>query len=214
MKQFIQLKYKMGLVAILTLIITALLVNNLAGRKYASDLNASFDAIYKDRLLASNYLYGINNALHEKHDLLANGENYDEGVKAAIVVQNNTLADMARKYGATELTSEESQRWQQLRMQLDQYDLLENRLLHHGANDLNQLNLLYKQNQHLLQELTNLQASEGKVLRKNSRAILLNTTAMGQAEITLLIVLGLLAVAISSFTEKNLFANAGRHQLN
>lgn len=214
MESLRRLRHKMGLASILTLIITALLLSNLVGRKYSSELSDSFDAIYKDRLLAANYLYGINNALHEKHDLLQSGRDAQGKQKTALAGQNALIAERVKAYNATTLTVEETRQWEQLNRQMAYYDRLEQQWLAGDDQTLAALNALYRQNQQTLQQLTDLQASEGKNLRKSSRTILLNNTALGKAEITLLIVLGLLAVAISSLAEKHMFSHAGRHQLN
>jgi hypothetical protein len=203
----------MGLAAILTLIISALVLSNLVGRNYSSQLNDSFDALYKDRLLAANYLYGINNALHEKHDLLLSGRGAD-GQQAVLAGQNALIAERVSAYNATTLTKEEAKHWMQFNRQMTDYDRLEKRWLAGDDVPMAALHALYRQNQQTLQQLTDLQATEGRNLRKNSRTILLNDMALGKAEITLLIVLGLLAVAISTLADKGMFGPTGRHQLN
>ena len=75
-----------------------------------------------------------------------------------------------------------------------------------SPTQLTALQSSYQQSLNTLRQLNDLQATEGKAIRKSSRAILLDTRVLSQTEIALLIVLGLIAVAISSVSEAKLFS--------
>lgn len=191
MKRFFQIKTKFKVCCLFIVIIVLVLLNNLRERKSINQLDHSISSIYQDRLLPATYLYGIANHLYEQRLM---GQ---DGHTAAI----DSLVEV---YERTYLTPDEKKQWTWFKDHLADY-----RAASKTGDSLAMINQ-FRLTIDNLNALSTIQIGEGKVLQTDSKSIVSGSTLSSKLELTLLIVLGVLAIVLLGLTEKAF--NPAEHQ--
>ncbi len=215
MKWAYYIKYKIRTVAFLAGILIIVLIGNIVERKSYSTLDTSMSSIYKDRLKASQYIYGISNALYQKKLLLADGARPGNNLLAAIQQHNRSISNLVADYEQTVLTTEEKNKWRLFKDNLSLYNAHEGQWLN-NSNDAAYRSMQAEFNATIqnLNALSNIQVGEGQHLLEDSHTIVNNRLAFSFFEIALLIVLGMFALVIMSATDANIFPQWQNKALN
>ncbi|MGX5818920.1 MCP four helix bundle domain-containing protein [Chitinophaga lutea] len=195
MKRFFQIKTKFKVVCIFIVIIVLVLLNNVMERRSINKMDDSIAAIYKDRLLPATYLYGLSNHLYEER--LTDPTGHDAAIDSLV-----------SNYEKTYLTAEEERQWLLFKQYLGAYreakatgDTLGTQ--HHFQLAMATLNTL-----------TSIQIGEGASLQRASASLAQDSSLSAQLEMTLLIVLGVLAVVLLGLSDRHVFNPADHQSMN
>jgi hypothetical protein len=191
MKRFFQIKTKFKVCCLFIVIIVLVLLNNLRERRNIDRLDHSISSIYQDRLLPSTYLFGIANHLYEQR--LMGEDGHSQAIDSLVEI-----------YETTYLTPDEKKQWQSFKAHLSEY---RNKA---AAGDSVTMISEFRATMHNLNQLSTIQTGEGKLLEADSKSIVSGSTLSSKLELTLLIVLGVLAIVLLSLTEKAF--NPSEHQ--
>lgn len=191
MKRFFQIKTKFKVCCLFIVIIVLVLLNNLRERKSINRLDHSISSIYQDRLLPATYLYGIANHLFEQRLMGNNGH-------------QQAIDSLVRIYETTYLTPDEKKQWGSFKENLSAYRSMAARgdslgMLQHFQLTVGTLN-----------NLSSIQIGEGKNLQTDSKSIVSGSALSSQLEVTLLIILGVLAIVLLGLSDKAF--NPAEHQ--
>ncbi len=183
MKSFFRIKTKFKVCCLFIVIIVLVLLNNLRERKSINRLDHSISAIYQDRLLPATYLYGIANHLYEQR--LMGSDGHPAAIDSLVTV-----------YERTYLTPDEKKQWVSFKEHLARY-----RALAAGSDTLAMVRE-FQLTINNLNALSSIQIGEGKLLQTDSKSIVSGSTLSSRLELTLLIILGVLAIVLLGLTEK------------
>lgn len=199
MKWLLQVKGKRYKVcALFVAIMVLVLLNNLFERRSITNLDHSIASIYHDRLLPATYLFGISNHLHQKR--MGNAD----------LSQHNVIIDkLVKEYETTHLTAEEGRQWKLFKDRLQHYNRLEAQQADAAVLDKHFLLSLES-----LNSLSDIQVTEGKNLQHTSQNIVNDTFLSSHLEISLLIILGLLAIVLLMLSDKSLIFREEPQYLN
>ncbi|WP_298737947.1 MCP four helix bundle domain-containing protein [uncultured Chitinophaga sp.] len=194
MKRFFQVGTRFKICCVFIVIIVLVLLNNLRERRNMSRLDQSISSIYKDRLLPATYLHRIANHLYEQK--LTGGEGHLAAIDSLVTV-----------YETTYLTPDEKKKWSSFKAHLSGY-----RTQTAKGDSLGSQSEFRETIADLI-GLSNIQIGEGKNLETDSHKVLSGSVLSSQLEMTLLIILGLLAT-ILLFMLDTAFGPTGPHSLN
>lgn len=186
--------------AILLMVILGLtMLTNLLQRKRFEELEASFASIYEDRLMAENYLFHLYVDLKKEQDILQmlsdRGLSYGE--------RNEMDKDRAdrdaimAKYAVTYLTPDEQVKFDSLQIILGNINQLEQKIESTESHEAIPADLIKAHNDATIQafttisNLSDIQTSEGELLRKRTRQIILGSVSISQFEMTILIIIAI-----------------------
>lgn len=211
MKGFFQIRNKFKICCVLIVIIVLVLLNNLRSRKNISRLDESVSSIYQDRLLPATYLYEISNRLYQKRLMLEEKAGLPEDWMARKTARDGEIDSLVQAYDSTYLTKNEQTLWLRFKEQLQRYSRLESAsfTLATGPGGLSvdgevSLDEGFRQTVTLLNNLTEIQVGEGKNLQTGSHNIASGSVLSSHLEMTLLIVLGVMAVILLSMSDKHI----------
>jgi hypothetical protein len=204
----IQQKIKAAL--LLSGIMVLIVLSTFLSRSNINDIDKSFSSIYKDRLIpAVDMVYLIENLytkrlLVEKH-LIATTNSTPAEIKALLKTKNQSIDSLIRNYEKTFLIAEEAKSLHAFKNQITKYALLENRILHlseSGNKDAG--NELFNGKgsqtfQHAityLNELTNIQYTEGQSLVKESKTESSQFNLISSLQIAVAIIIGLMILGM------------------
>ncbi|WP_153797137.1 MCP four helix bundle domain-containing protein [Foetidibacter luteolus] len=209
MKWAYYVKHKVRAVLVLLVIIVAMLVSNLSHRINFTRLDDAVVAIYNDRLMPSTFIFRISEHLHQKQMLLSLPlpQQADRLVKAN-KLHDDAIARLIKNYEATQLTEAEKTQWRMFRNNLSLYTAAFNaEVSQRLSNNLQGSIVLaghFDKAVENLNALSNIQVSEGKNLSRNSRSIISDGVLLSHFEVSMLLVLGVMAlVLISAGTADN-----------
>ncbi|WP_298708910.1 MCP four helix bundle domain-containing protein [Chitinophaga sp.] len=191
MKRFSQLKTKFKVCCVFIVIIVLVLLNNLRERRNINRLEQSVTSLYNDRLLPATYLFGIANHLYEQR--LKGNDGHTEAIDSLIII-----------YETTYLTPDEKKQWSSFKSHLSAY-----RQLAASGDTLAMLHQ-FQETVINLNTLSGIQIGEGKNLQTDSRDIASGSSLSSRLELTLLIILGVLAIVLLGLSEKAF--NPAEHQ--
>jgi len=199
MKQFISIKEKRVAAAILFVVLVAIGLNQLMYEKEYAQLDKNMSSLYKDRLMPAGYLFEISDHLYQKKIL-----HMDEAVAPTDLVQqlkkhDDAIAKLIKVYETTYLTTDEQQHWNYLLASLAAYRKSEMNIIAqkqaYASHDF-QLDRNFQQAQAALSQLNALQAKEGSLLQRNSKAIIGDTVIQSYLQISMLIVLAVIGIIL------------------
>jgi hypothetical protein len=159
-----------------------------------SRLDQSISSIYKDRLLPATYLHRIANHLYEQR--LTGGDSHPMAIDSLVAA-----------YETTYLTPDEKKQWASFKTHLSRY----RQEAAKGDTAVSQQE--FQETISDLIDLSNIQIGEGKNLESDSHNVVSGSVLSSQLEMSLLIILGLLATVLLFMTD-NAFSSAGPHSLN
>lgn len=211
MKWAYHIRHKTKAAALLAIIISVILVNNLADERKYKRLNSSISSIYEDRLLPATYLYKLSNHLYQKQLAHEHAADYTPTqLHAADKAHDDAINTLMHDYEETFLTKEERGYWQDFKTNLHTY----NTLCATGEVSNQTLGSQLTKAIAPLNELTALQAGVGNDLQQNSKAILGSTITGTQLENSLVLILGLVTIVLFSVSEQRIFKKGQRSELN
>ena len=209
------IKYRAKAAAGLFAILLVILLSNLGEQKRFSYLDSSISSIYKDRLMASNYLYDISNHLHEKRML----HEHQTTLATSALIKNNkehnaAINALIQEYETTYLTKEEKKEWTDFKESYTSYcnlyaDKMHNATAILSAEEHAQLEKSFANTMTHLNALSKIQIGEGQNLHSSSKAVINGTIMAAYLENSILIVLGIMTIVLLSITDKAIF---NKHQ--
>lgn len=198
MKWAYYVKYKVKAAIVLFIILLTIILNNFSNNYNYSKLDDSFSSLYKDRLLPATYLFQLSGHLYGKQ--LLHQENTLRNDPRQ-VAHDQAMAAIIKDYEGTYLTQTEKNQWQVFKSHLQQYHQMEQQ---HAVPPV-QLQAKLEQTISSLSQLTDTQVVEAGQLRKTSSSILSSSISSSHLELSLLIVLGLVAMVLLSVTDRRVF---------
>lgn len=220
MKWTYAIKKKTTAAILLAVILALTMLTNLLQRKRFKELEQSFASIYEDRLLAESYLFHMYENLKEKQDLfeIAANEGVGHTINKELNAYRQKRAELIDKYEHTYLTDEEDGKFHDLKAALQRIDKLEEEIATLEAQSQIPEDLIRLHDEITLDAFTTLsalsdiQTSEGELLRNKSKQIILGSVSISQFEMTILIVIAIViqALVFSSSTllvKKDQFPN-------
>ncbi len=215
MKWAYSLKQKIKIASLLTVVFALLFVKNLLDKQNFTELGEAFSAVYEDRLLAESYIYQFSHHLSHKK-ILIDGcvTNKDViQIKSRLEGRNAAIQALIREFEKTKLTRAEAVLFKKFKANLSKGLGLERQYLY--QNDYQKEIVIAKKVlddsfyrvSDNLNQLSNIQISEGEKLNNDSKKIVLGSTAQNTLELSLLLVLGLL-IHVLIFASKSTFPKA------
>lgn len=209
MKWAYSIEQKLKAALVLTVIFVFLFLKNLADQNSFTELGNTFSVVYEDRLLAESYIYEFSDHLSRKKLLIDDSKTQQELTqnKIAIDKHNAAIQLLIGVYEKTKLTPTEEVLFRDLKKKISQNIELEKLYLQQSNTGLTKHSLDESFYAILtnLNHLSHIQINEGERLNKTSQKIVLGSESQNQFELTLLIVLGLIILALI-FTSKSTYA--------
>lgn len=196
---------------LLALVLGLVMWNNLVERYQIRRLDKSFSSMYEDRLLAESYLFQLYDQLQQKSELFQASLQGNHPVMGKFDFQQhqqklNTIID---KYEKTHLTTEEAATYQRFKAILANMTAIDAQVMAQTQhNGLVQASLIKTSEAStakafaVLTELSEIQTTEGLVLRSQSKRIMLGNISSSYFEMAILVIIALLiqALVLSSKT--------------
>lgn len=194
---------------LLALVLGLVMWNNLVERYQIRRLDKSFSSMYEDRLLAESYLFQLYDQLQQKSEIFQASLQGNRAVADKFDFEQhqqkmNTIID---KYEKTHLTTEETATYQRFKAILANMTAIDAQVMaqHHGLVQANLIETSEASTARacaVLTELSEIQTSEGQVLRSQSKRIMLGNISSSYFEMAILVIIALLiqALVLSSKT--------------
>jgi len=207
---------KKRLVLFLLIILLFSLLSNYFSRQSYDRLDRNMSSIYQDRLMPSSYLFRLNDHLYQKKLLLQDLSD-QPAITAALDSHNHDINGIIEAYSATYLTANEEEYWTDFKSSLEKYNRAENDILAASGNNADadrMLNAGFIQALSSLNQLNELQAAEGLKLQDDSRSLLQSTVLRAYLEVSLLFILGIVALWMLTSYERVVYPAMGGSLLN
>lgn len=201
MKWTYGIRQKAAASVLLAVVLGLVMLNNLVERNQIRRLDKSFSSMYEDRLLAESYLFQLYDQLQQKNELfqaILQGKQPD--VKQFDFDQHQQkLNAIIDKFEKTQLTKEEADKYQRFKTILADMSATDAQVMvqteQHGEI---QPNLIERSEASttkafaVLAELSEIQTTEGQVLRSQSKRIMLGNLSASYFEMAILVIIALL----------------------
>jgi len=212
MKWTYHLTQKTKIAVSLAFVIVLVLATNFLSKQHFAELQDSFTAVYRDRLMAEIYLFNFNQLLHEKNQLLTDSSSFDRSRYHAI---NDSIHSLVGEYEMTVLTKEEAIFFNELKEGLSQLTEKEKSFIYpkrtlRSEKEIAGLEEQYKYLWLKLDQLSDVQRTEGKRLIDESKRIIASSKMTLQLELVILIVVGVI-VQVLIFSAKSTFPKTDQH---
>lgn len=211
MKWIVSLKEKRKAAVALFVVLAVILLNLFFNSKDYDKLDKNMSSIYNDRLMPAGYLFQISDHLYQKQLLHMDERIPVTELKQQLQQHDLSIAKLIKAYEATYLTTAEQQYWNKLLRSIAAYQLAEGKET--GLNN-NAMETSFITAQLALNQLNTLQATEGSLLQRNSKAIINETVLHTYLEITMIIVLAVIVLLLLAGRENPFFAIEQKHILN
>lgn len=192
---FNRLKWFLGI----ALVFLTVLATNLIDQNNFLKMKDSVDTIYKDRLIASDIIFSMNNVVHRKE---LDYHTDSDISKKSIESHNDEFDDLIKKFKATKLTTEESEEFSRLKESWIGLKKVE--LGNSSVNSSNQSNVDEKiaDLKMNLVSLSKIQIKEGLIQVKNSNKAIASIELFTNFEIFVLIFLAVVMQIIILYKRK------------
>ena len=218
MKWIYRIQQKLQVAFLLAIVLAGVFIKSMLERNNVSELGDSFSSVYEDRLLVESYIYQLSDRLHKKKILLdhcAESKNPEE-VRTEIAKQNAAINLLVADYEKTKLTQAEVISFQSLKSTLSEMEMMEAEFLKPNAEFLSKPSF---ENQFLnafsnLNQLSDIQLTEGKTLIDQSKKIVAGSTILTQFELGMIIIIGLIILALVLASNSITAQTSQKHQLN
>ena len=190
---------------LLALVLGLVMLNNLVERNQIRRLDKSFSSMYEDRLLAESYLFQLYDQLQQKSELFqASLQGKQPDVKQFDFDQHQQkMKAIIDKFEKTQLTKEEADKYQRFKTILARMSEIDAQVRDQAQERGQiQVNLIQRSEASttnafaVLAELSEIQTSEGKVLRSQSKRIMLGNLSASYFEMAILVIIALLIQAL------------------
>lgn len=197
---------------LLALVLGLVMLNNLVERNQIRRLDKSFSSMYEDRLLAESYLFQLYDQLQQKNELFQSSlQGKHPDVRQFDFNQHQQkLNAVLEKFEKTQLTKEEADKYQRFKTILANMSAIDAQVMaqaaQHGqiqANLIETSEASIEKAFAVLTELSEIQTSEGQVLRSQSKRIMLGNISSSYFEMAILVIIALLIQALV-FSSKTL----------
>lgn len=200
MKQgFSFLQYKIRIGILLTILIAAIIANNLWFTHNIKHMDNAANSIYNDRLMAATYISDLTHLLYASKLEIQKGAVYKNEAGDSV------LAKLVTIYESTLLTKQEQVYWMAFKKNMHIDDGKAAIGLRDGDINKALANL---------QQLTKIQASEGNSLILKIRKDINNTSIGLILEITIAIVIGLLVLTLLGISKNTIISPRQQASLN
>jgi hypothetical protein len=204
MKWTYSIKNKTTAAILLAVILGLTMLTNLLERKRFKELEASFASIYEDRLMVESYLFHMYDNLKKKQDLweLAAQKGVCHTINADLNIYRDERAELVDKYAQTYLTVEEDDKFNDLLTSFNKIDMLEEEIAEMEAESQIPQDLIKEHNEittdafNTLSALSDIQTTEGQLLRDKSKKLILGSVSISHFEMTILIVIAIVIQAL------------------
>lgn len=189
------------LLLLIAFVVVALVISNYLVQRQYDRLDKQVSSIYQDRLIPSHYLFQLQSILLQKKLMLEHGEVKPDAALQAIHNYDLQMDSIIVDYEKTYLTEEESREWEQLRGLLARYNELESTIVRMEKDEVSpdlylRFEEAFRSAQGMLASLNQLQTREGNRLKSDSQAILNSALLQSYIQISLVIVLLAIGIAI------------------
>ncbi len=213
MKWSVQWKERRNMAMLLLVILVLALVNNFFSRRQYDDLTKNVSSIYQDRLIPASYIFRMSNLFYQKKILLDSlpGKNIGD----QLILHNREMDQIVEAYETTYLTNDEKQQWQNFKQSLQRYNNAEFLAITSAATvDRAALSAGFDKTLESLKQLNEIQTSEGMRLQNDSKAIINKTVTQAYLEVSLLFILGIIALMLLTTSEKVVYPVPHRYLYN
>jgi hypothetical protein len=195
------LQYKMQIGALLTVLITTIIINCIYSKKNIDHMEASVTSIYNDRLLASTYISELTHHLYEQKVELNNPHSASDLQHHA-----KEISSLILKFENTVLTKQEVLHWKAFKKHLVHY----NQGIALGNTGEKELKMALEN----LKLLTRIQAKEGNVIFQDIRTDISSSLIGWSLEISLSIIIGLVVLTLIGISKTTLLMPRQNPSLN
>jgi CHASE3 domain sensor protein len=197
MPKRMSLKQRINAGLILAAAFLLVLASNRLNNRNFSTVEHGVDSVFEDRLVVQEYIYTLNNLFHKKELYLANNA---KDIKA--IPQYPEIKDILADFEKTELTPEESRYLTNLKDNYTELKTLEANLDQKDNSQKAIVSVLNNISRDL-DELAEVQLSEGRNLTQRSKKSLGMNQLLSRIEIVFLIIIGILFLVIVFHRDKS-----------
>ena len=211
MKWIVSMKEKRKAAIALFAVLGVILLNLYLNNKDYDKLDQNMSSIYEDRLMPAGYLFQISDHLYQKQLIHMDEQISFATMQPRLQEHDLAIAKLVKAYEATYLTTAEQNHWKQLVKSMTEYRLAEaNANLHNAAI----LTTSFTRAQLALNQLNTLQATEGNLLQRNTKAIISETVLHTYLEIAMIVILAAIVLLLLAGRENPFFPVEKKHVLN
>jgi hypothetical protein len=196
MKNLIKgLANKFKIATVLAVLLILVLINNLTGRIQINNLEQSFSAMYRDRLLAESYLLQLIDLIYQKEKLVEQCSLNQFNYAGHNSLLNENIRTLVNKYEMTTLTSEEDKIFKELKSFLVPIQHFDNKIDNHVIDNpelIEEYLLLTRAATGKLLSLSQIQTDEGSRLINKTNHIIMNQRSTSYFEVVILVFLGVI----------------------
>lgn len=205
MKWTYGIRQKAAASVLLALVLGLVMLNNLVERNQIRRLDKSFSSMYEDRLLAESYLFQLYDQLQQKNELFQASlmGKHSDAKQFDFNQYQQKLKVILEKFEKTQLTKAEADKYQRFKTILADMSAIDVQVVAQtGPYGEIQANLIERSEAStikafaVLAELSEIQTSEGKVLRSQSKRIMLGNLSASYFEMAILVIIALLIQAL------------------
>lgn len=182
-------------------------------RNNVSELGDSFSSVYEDRLLVESYIYQLSDHLYQKKLIFDNCNVQGDQVtyQSQIEKLNADITVLIHEYEKTKFTERESVFFESFKNSIRTITSLETQYLRLNLGIRNSdLDDQFKIAAMDLQNLSEIQISEGKLLNDQSKKIVAGSTILSQFEWAMIIIIGLMIQSLI-FASQSLLPKVNQH---
>ncbi|WP_421798918.1 MCP four helix bundle domain-containing protein [Haliscomenobacter sp.] len=201
MKWTYGIRQKAAASVLLAVVLGLVMLNNLVERNQIRRLDKSFSSMYEDRLLAESYLFQLYDQLQQKNELFqASLQAKHPDIQQFDIDQHQKkLNAIIDKFEKTQLTKEEADKYQRFKTILADMSAIDAQVMDQTEQHSEiQSNLIERSEASttkafaVLAELSEIQTTEGQVLRSQSKRIMLGNLSASYFEMAILVIIALL----------------------
>lgn len=205
MKWTYGIRQKAAASVLLALVLGLVMLNNLVERNQIRRLDKSFSSMYEDRLLAESYLFQLYDQLQQKNELFQASllGKHPDAKQFDFDQYQQKLKAILEKFEKTRLTKAEADKYQRFKNILVDLSAIDAQVAAQtGPHGEIQASLIEKSEARtikafaVLAELSEIQTSEGQVLRSQSKRIMLGNLSASYFEMAILVIIALLIQAL------------------
>ena len=218
MKPLYSIQHKGKIALLLFLLILLEMLNGLSHKSNMLEMNDSFSEIYKDRLLAQNYIHQLTEQIYLKKIRIVKSSIPEKNVDIMFLTgQNDVLKKIIRNYEQTKFTIDERHLLNSFKTTFGTLTVIEKEIAG-VTNQIARQQLLnsYEQSTNnllsQLQQLTNIQLVEAARLNNDSKRIFGSEIILSRFNWTLIIIIGVIIQALI-FTSKSTLPKMPQNEL-
>ncbi|MBR9861379.1 hypothetical protein GYB22_11650 [bacterium] len=180
-----------------TVIILVIATNRIDRRNF-EQIHSSFESVFKDRLIAEQYLFELSRGIHSERQLISSRN----GSIVSLIRIQDTILNVLDKYKLTSLTPKEEYHFDKLENTIKLHLNLERNgfssldSITPTQNDSINSEYLYSEIWSSLDSLSEIQLNEATRLLSHSETVMNRSSLTSQLELGVLILIGLILQAI------------------